>query len=83
MNIQYFYNLFKYLKLLHIMSSINHEINTTESIIKYMFEQIILLNNRIDTLEKQITNKETIPIIQNNQKKIDFSNVDWNQVHYY
>ena len=83
MNIQYFYNLFKYLKLLHIMSSINHEINTTESIIKYMFEQIILLNNRIDTLEKQITNKETIPIIQNNQTKIDFSNVDWNQVHYY
>jgi hypothetical protein len=65
------------------MSSINHEINTTENIIKYMFEQIILLNNRIDTLEKQITNKETIPIIQNNQNKIDFSNVDWNQVHYY
>ncbi len=83
MNIQYFYNLFKYLKLIHIMSSINHEINTTENIIKYMFEQIILLNNRIDTLEKQIKNKETIHIIQNNQNKVDFSNVDWNQVHYY
>ncbi len=62
------------------MSSENSEMNlgnlTEKNIIKYMFEQIIILNKRIEILENKLQYNVTDNI---NTEYI----IDWNSIHYY
>jgi hypothetical protein len=62
------------------MSSENSEMDlgnlTEKNIIKYMFEQIIILNKRIEILENKLQYNVTDNI---NTEYI----IDWNSIHYY
>ena len=67
--------------------STNNSMQIFHQTIELLFEQLILLNKKIDKLEEAINNHYYNNDYHNNDyiKYIDnnFSSIDWNSVHYY
>jgi len=57
--------------------------NLLQNTIELFIEQLIILNNKIDTLEEKINiiNNNNINNIINNNIKL--KNIDWNSIHLY